>query len=416
MKDGQKALAHLVGAVVLFFTQWAISVLLVRLGGYWDAGVFSLAISMSNIFSTFARYGIRTFQISDVKYEYTQRDYLFAYVVTVTVSIVACLVYLNVAAGYNGIEKWAILLYLAYNDANVIGEVLFGRLQLKGHLEINGYSNIIRGTLCFALFVGTYILTKNIVLSLALMAAGTIAVLGTYDIRMYRRYEKEPFLGRPFSRKDFASLASLLRVCFPLMAASILPIITTALPRRTIQRLLGEEMLGYFSSIFTITVLISTMVPLLIQAFLPKMANLWSGRKIKQLVGFVIRCYGGVLLLVLCALGGAALLGKPVLRLLFGEGIIPYAGLLSWGIVATGLNGMTSIGSGILVIMRKNKLVTITVAASLLVAAALSGPAVMGFGIYGAGYVLAIAYFVQVLTQGIIIATVVIRQSRKMAS
>lgn len=56
-----------VGSIVYMGGQWVLSVLVVRTLGYTDAGIFSLAMSLTNTFYSLANYGIRNFQVSDLE-------------------------------------------------------------------------------------------------------------------------------------------------------------------------------------------------------------------------------------------------------------------------------------------------------------------------------------------------------------
>lgn len=64
MKTEKRAVICSFGGAFLMFTQWLIAVLLARLGGFADAGVFSLAMSSSNVFTFFGSYGMRNDQVS----------------------------------------------------------------------------------------------------------------------------------------------------------------------------------------------------------------------------------------------------------------------------------------------------------------------------------------------------------------
>ena len=55
---------------------WIINVALVRLGGFEDAGLFSLAMSCCSVFGMLANYGLRSFQVSDITTQYSDNAYL----------------------------------------------------------------------------------------------------------------------------------------------------------------------------------------------------------------------------------------------------------------------------------------------------------------------------------------------------
>jgi len=205
------ALINSIGTVSVFFAQWVISVLIVRITGYADAGIFSLAMSISNIFLYIANYNIRNFQISDAKQEYTQNQYLLSRFLSVAISFVACFVYMAVVGGYTEIEKVAILMYLFYSNSTMISDVMMGTVQINGHIEKGGYSNILRGIVCLLTYLGVYILTKSLVSALLVMSIGSVLVVIFYDIPQYRKYYKKSEFG--FST-DFKKAVSILKNCF----------------------------------------------------------------------------------------------------------------------------------------------------------------------------------------------------------
>lgn len=396
----RQAAINSLGAVAALFGQWLISVLLVRMAGYEDAGIFSLAMTVSNIFNFFANYGLRNFQVSDVQGVYQQRQYLLTRLITVGCSFVVCLVYLSVAGGYSAVESGAILLYLAYSNVTILGDTLLGTLQLHGLLQINGYSSILRGGVCFVGFVAAYAVSHSLLVSLAVMAACALVCTLLYDWRWYCKVEKVQW----FRSGDLPAAGRLLRTCFTLMLSSLLPVITTALPRRAIQKISGTEQLGYFSTIFTPTVLITTLIPAIIVALVPRMAKAWTEGDRRGFLKFVSQIYLISAGLVLLAELAALVAGRPVMRLLFGTEILDYYSLLYWAILATGLNVLTSCGNSALIAARSHRLVAVGSAVALVVTALLADVLVKAFGITGAAYVLTFGYGAQVVFQlGVIV-------------
>lgn len=391
----KQAFINSIGSVILMFAQWLISVLLVRMGGYDDAGVFSLAMSISNVFSFFANYGIRNYQITDVSRRFSSRQYLAARILTSAISILACVGYLAVAKGYTQQERLAILLYLIYSNINVISDILLGSIQLQNHLEINGYSNVLRGAICFVAYFSTYFISHNLVLALLLMAFSALFVTAIYDFRLWIFYvaKEIPII----TTKE--AVNEILHSCFALMLSQILPIIITAVPRRSIQKILGTELLGYFSSIFTPTVLITTLAPAIILGFVPQIAQYWAKSQEKEFKGIVRQCYVGILFLTLSAEIAAFLLGKIVMKMIFGEEILTYFPLLYWAILATGINTVTMCGNSVLTAMKKTtSIASISVMATILVFW-ISDQFIYQTGIYGAAYVLVIGYSFQSIAQ-----------------
>lgn len=396
----KKAIINSVGSLVLFAGQWLISVLIVKVSGYGDAGIFNLAMSISNVFSFIANYNIRNYQISDSKNEFTQTQYLLSRVVTTLISFIICAAYLFISDSYSSIEQWAIIFYLLYSNVNVLSDVMLGTVQLGNGLEINGYSNIIRGTACVIFFFIPYVLTKDLITALIAMIAATAAVTLIYDRRIYLKH-----LGK-FSislKRDMSAVIKVLKCCFLLMLSTFFPIVTTAIPRKIINDYYGEEALGYFSTIFTPTVLIITLAPALILSVIPELTEQWNKNNLKESRSLIYKSYGICLGFMVLAELAALVAGRPVMKFIYNEQILDYYNLIYWAIAATGINACTSCGNAILIIMRKNIAVVAASFASMLSAMVLSGVFIKEAFIYGASYALLIAYTIQAIIQIVII-------------
>lgn len=392
MKLGQKMFLNTLGTAILLFAQWLISVLIVRIGGYADAGIFSLAMSVSNIFSFLANYGIRNYQVSDTQKQFRQQEYLHARAITSVVSFLFSAAYLSIA-NYTVEEKIAIFIYLVYSNINVISDTLLGTLQVYGRLEYSGYSNIIRGCFCFVGFVATYIVSNNIVISLVAMSFLSLLATGLYDVPRYLRYENL------FGKHIWGKEVQILKICFPLMISNVLPIIITAIPRVLINQNCGQTELGYFSSIFTPTVLITTLVPTVVLSIIPRMSELLQHGDKKNFQKICGMLYIGTTACGVIAVVVSLFIGKPVLALLFGQEILPYYPLFYVAIVATVLNAFVSCGNAVLLVMGNRKSIIGAAFAGLVIIAIISNFLISQYSVYGAAYALILSYSVEVLWQ-----------------
>ena len=410
MDQKTKIMIHSAGMIAIYFVQWLISALLVRMGGYYEAGVFSLAMTISNVFTYIGNFGIRTFMLADGGRTYTQKQYRGASICTITASYIFCAGYLLIAGHYTTIEWASILVYLTYSNLFFYSDILFGKIQLCGRLELNGFSNMIRSVLCFTLFILSYIVFRNILVSLFCMAIASGLVLLFYDSRYYRNITEENAF------KNFSGInesRGVIIQCIPIMLTLTLPLITTAIPRGMIQKEYGTELLGYFSTIFTPAVLISVIVPNILQGILPDLADNWNKNalgKVKKLICIEI----AVIVLIT---GAAALLtlliGKQIMRIVFGEEILPYFPLLYWAILTTGINSLVGIGNNMLIVMKANKQLILASALAIVVCAVFSYLWIGKWSLYGATYALLIAYSAQILFQWTIIGIRIYQRERQ---
>lgn len=88
MNSGKNTLYNTYGTFFYFFCQWLITVFVVRIGNYHLAGVFSLVVSITNVFYCISLYGVRNYQVSDIKCEYSDADYFTLRTITSIIGFV----------------------------------------------------------------------------------------------------------------------------------------------------------------------------------------------------------------------------------------------------------------------------------------------------------------------------------------
>ena len=127
-----------IGTFVMFFCQWLMMVLVVRLSGYADSGILSLSISCGNVFLIIAAFGVKTYQVSDVKGKYQAGQYYAAKIFSIILTLVIAGIFVLVSS-YEGVEKTTIILYALYIMVYSYSDAIYGELQKKWRLDIAGY-------------------------------------------------------------------------------------------------------------------------------------------------------------------------------------------------------------------------------------------------------------------------------------
>ena len=136
-----------IGTFVMFFCQWLMMVLVVRLSGYADSGILSLSISCGNVFLIIAAFGVKTYQVSDVKGKYQAGQYYAAKIFSIILTLIIAGIFVLVSS-YEGVEKTAIILYALYIMVYSYSDAIYGELQKKWRLDIAGISMCIRQGYC----------------------------------------------------------------------------------------------------------------------------------------------------------------------------------------------------------------------------------------------------------------------------
>ena len=86
------------GTVFYGFCTWLITIIVVHIGSFTDAGYLSIAMSTASTWSAVALFAMRNYQITDVEHEYTDSQYVSSRVI----SCIAAYVILVFAAFMSG--------------------------------------------------------------------------------------------------------------------------------------------------------------------------------------------------------------------------------------------------------------------------------------------------------------------------
>ena len=75
-------LFNTVGSLVYYVCQWLPTVLIVRLSGYSDAGILSIAMSVTAAPAIIGLFNMRSYQVSDIQEVYNNDAYIKSRTVT----------------------------------------------------------------------------------------------------------------------------------------------------------------------------------------------------------------------------------------------------------------------------------------------------------------------------------------------
>ena len=133
-----------VGSLTNLGCQWLITILVVRLSdGYSAAGIYSLAMSIFNMFSQLAQYRMYTVQIADVERKNSAGEYLTFRFFTTFIAFAMLAVY-SIATCRIGTVP-AILLYALYKTAGLVIDVMHANDQVGHRMDYIGKSLIMQG-------------------------------------------------------------------------------------------------------------------------------------------------------------------------------------------------------------------------------------------------------------------------------
>lgn len=316
-----QSLYIIIGNFVYLFAQWALTVVALRFGNYYIAGVLGLCTTITNVLYIIASYGLRSYQVSDIKKEYSDQCYILSRIVTIAAAFAVCIVYVCFSLD-DLTERSAVLLYMVYKCFEAASDVTYGVFQVNDRFEYVCVSMSVKGILSLIVFTGVLLITKSIEAAIFMMTGVAAVTFVLFDLRWCARYVK-PLVY--WNRRIWLQMAKLLWVAAPMIVLHIAQPLLMSIPRLFFERNYSTELLGAYTSVSSPTVVITTFVSCAMMPFVPRFANYYFAGERKKLCRltfgslFFASGFGAI-----CLIGGK-LLGEWALVLLYGEEIREYA-------------------------------------------------------------------------------------------
>ena len=387
-----------VGQLTYMVCQFLCGIFVVSLAGNQVSGVYNTALTATNIFLSIASYGMYSFQVSDLSKKYSDSTYIRSRVWTCTAASVLCagFVVLNTVTGENpySMQQGAcVLLFLGYRMVESFTDIFNAIDQRGGRLDIVGKTYAMRGIVMFASFIATLRLTQDIVLTLALMLAASLAVLFAYSLPQARGMYTPTAVLR-------TQVAALLWECAPLAVYSFLNTTTASIPKLVLGRTLGETALGIYGPVTQPVLLLQVGATYLFNPFITIFADSYARRNAKGFWRAVLGVQGVVLALLPVGLFVAAFLGRWGLATFVSAELAGYQYLLAPMVVSAILTALVLFYSMVLTVMRCMKGLIAANACAIVVSALASAPCIARWELQGTTYATIAAQAVQLVLLG----------------
>ena len=392
LKVKNNIIYNTIGTFFYFFCQWAITVLVVKLGGYSNGGILSITISMTNIFYMISMYGVRSFQVSDIKNRYKDGDYLLLRIITSIISSIffgIVLFYLE----YDRAIQLCMIIYMFFKLGESVTDLNFGFFQRYNLYREIGISYIIKGVLTLIVFCLTLYFSKNLILTLFLETLALWFLIVAYDLKKLKNKLN-------LKMKTY-KVVFLLKICFSLMLYTLILPYLNFITRYQVEKFFGTEELGYYSAITMVIVVISTLFSSIFIIIIPKITYLYKEKNVKEIIKIILKINLAIFVFTIISIIGAILLGNTIFSILFTDSIQKYMYLLIPTIITSSILGILNYLSTILISFHDLKFVLIANLIPAIFCTFLLKISILQYGMLGSLYSLIISLFLGILIVGI---------------
>ena len=324
-----------------------------RAQGESAAGVFSIALAISQLFSTIGLFEMRNFQSSDLKEKYLFSDYFTFRIFACLVMMILSTVYI-IFKGYAGIEFKVLFSMCVYKMFDSFVDVCYGMLQQKNKLEIAGKSLFFRTTICTILFIFFVYHFDDLLMPMTILNIVTLIWIITYDFYYTRKYEKK------WISFNYENMKSLFIECLPLCICSFLSIYLINSPKYAIQSFASKELQGIFGYVFMPTSVINLFSIFILRPIIGDLSIAWTTGNKDRFIQFIRVIVLWIIVLTIGALVGGYFLGIPVLSILYSTNLTNYRTGLMIILVGGGFSALTTAFYYVLTVMRMQNRVLFT--------------------------------------------------------
>lgn len=324
-------------------------VIVTRVNGIEDSGVFSFAFSVAVIFWAIAMWGGRTYQVSDVSQKFLRQSYVVTRFLLsgLVLAMAALFCILN---GYDIIKTSILMSLVLVKVIEAVADAYYGVMQSNKKLYVSGQIMTAKYVVAIAAFAVTDVLMNDLVLSCFMFVLVVFLFLLFIDIPLTRKLDRS-LKGDFVTKETLAQSGSLIKILTPVFLVTFLAMLSLNIPRYFIDIHHAAD-IGYFGILAMPVTLIILMMTFILQPNVLQLSTLISERRTDEFNRYVLRICGITLLVGLGVLGATALIGVPALELVFGVQFDEYYAPLILVVLAAIINAFVGIAINILVIMR----------------------------------------------------------------
>lgn len=386
----KNVLWNMIGTTFNAFNSLFFMMIVTRINGLKSSGVFTLAFSLACLLCLIGGYEGRVYQVTDVKNEYSDVEYIVHRIITCVIMMVIVIFYCFIMKydTYKFIVTVSLCLMKCFE---VFSDVFYGVLQKDDKLYIVGISLFLKSVFSVVAFIAFDLITKNLLISCLVLDLVWLILFLMYDLPKSKSIiQKDSY--------SFLNVLRLFKTGFFSFAILFLSVYLVNAQKYALDGVVEESLQAIFGMILMPATIISLAGQYLLQPILNTMANLYSNGEKKEFNKIVFKA-----LLLIVAFGvvcviGAYILGIPVLNILYSVNIVDYKLHLLIIIFGAILYSMSTLLSAALTTVRYTFVQFIVFSISSIIAFVISRILIGQFSIYGA----AIAYLITMACQFIL--------------
>lgn len=381
---------NMIGTTANAFNSLFFMIIVTRINGLKDSGIFTLAFSLACLFCFIGNYEGRVFQVTDVKQDFSNKEYIVHRISSCILMMVTVLIYCLIMK-YDAYKMSVTFALCFMKCCEVFSDVFYGVLQKNDNLELVGKSLFFKSIASILVFVVLDMVTKNLLLSCVGLDLIWLVVLFLYDI---------PKTKKLIQKEEKISLTNIIKLYkdgFFSFSILFLAVYLVNAQKYALDGIVAESLQAIFGIVLMPATIISLACQYLLQPILNTIANLYALGQKKEFNILIFKSSLLVLVFGLVCIIGAYLFGIPVLNILYGVNISDYKLCLILIIVGAIFYSLSTLVSAALTTIRHTFVQFIVYSVTSLFALFVSKLFIINFSLIGASLAYLLCMFIQFL-------------------
>ncbi len=397
--EKRNMLWNMIGSFLYALASMVLTIAVVQIAGEDEGGIFAFGYSTfgQHMFMV-AYFGMRPFQITDTGRRYTFGEYVRLRKITCLAAVLFgfCYVFLFRKDAYSAHKALAVFLLVLDKVIDGYADTYEAEFQRDGRLYLTGKSNAFRTILSVGTFLAVLSASGRLLPAAAAAVCAQLLGLFLFCLSVIRLVPRT---------RDSAAQAAFVPAadwevhpgkCFSLFQENIVLFLSVILDfyifsaaKYAIDSHMADKYQAVFAAIFMPTSVINLVAGFVIRPYITRLSLEWEKTQKQAFGRTVMRLAAVIAGLTLLALGGAALLGIPVLLILYGNLAYMLKDLrlpLLLIILGGAFNAYINLFYYTLVIMDKKQLIFAGYAGAALLAMLISPAAVKSAGVAGGAF------------------------------
>lgn len=351
-----------------------------------DSDIYAYAYSVGNLLVVIGLFQIRNYQATDIGEKYSFSVYFLTRLLTAFFMIVTTVIFVSIM-NFDAYKSQIIYFVCLYRLSDAVSDLFQGLFQQREHLDISGKSLTCRNILIFMVFTLIILGTNNLLLALKTVCLISYVFILIYDFRISSFFEKIELVGI-LKNGGLLEAYHLIKESFPLFLNGFLIIYIYNQPKYSLDALgsLGKLQIGS-QTIFNILFMPAFVMNLMMLFFRPMITEMAIDLLHEQLEHFRSlqkKLFISLLVLSALVIGGSALVGIPILELLYGIDLHEHWITLMIIMVGGAIGSFATAIDNILTAMRYQKYLLIPYAGAFITSQLITNTLVEKMKIFGA--------------------------------